>query len=342
MATYNLNHSSLDKLLDRFTSSATENAIFQALIGADLLPEGHRTLGVETQAVGGSYTLPSGDNFFLDTGLSNSMTLSSLHGGVIIAAGDGGISILDQGPGGDTLVGGAGADKLQVTQGNNVLIGGGFETVGGGTGHDFMTGGASLLSPSDFDHGRGGDRGNGGDDHDGHGNGDDHDGHGNGGDDGGSDDRGHGDHHHGQTFPSDTLIGGSGNDLFEVSHGDNWIYAGTGHDTIYAGDGSDKIFGSTIAGATNAMDTIYLGTGDASITGGAAGAATIYAGTQGDDTIFGSSGGQTLDLYTEQSSHSVKSTNVSGGVTTITFKDHQTLSLENVTIHYSNGGTLKV
>jgi hypothetical protein len=28
---------------------------------------------------------------------------------------------------------------------------------------------------------------------------------------------------------------------------------------------------------------------------------------------------------------------VSGGVTTITFKDHQSLSLENVTVHYSNG-----
>jgi Ca2+-binding RTX toxin-like protein len=326
MATYNLNHSSLDKLLDSFTSSATENAIFQALIGADLMPEGHRTLGVETQSVGGFYTVPAGDNFFLDTGLSNLMTLSSALGGVVIAAGDGGNSILDQGPGGDTLVGGAGADKLQVTQGDNVLIGGGFETVGGGTGHDFMTGGASLLGPSDFDHGRSGDRGN---------RGDDHDGHGNGGDDGGSDDRGHGHHHHGQTFPSDTLIGGSGNDLIEVSHGDNWIYAGTGHDTIYAGDGSDKIFGSTIAGATNAMDTIYLGTGDASITGGAAGAATIYAGKQGDDTILGSLNGQTLDLYTEQSSHDVKSTSVSGGITTITFKDHQTLVLENVTIHYS-------
>ncbi len=335
MATYNLNHSSLDKLLDHYVSNATENAIFQALIGADLMPKGHQTLGVETELAGGFYTIPSGDNFFLDTGLSNSMTLSSLHGGVVIAAGDGGNSILDQGPGGDTLVGGAGADKLQVTLGDNVLIGGAFETVGGGQGHDFMIGGAALLSASDFDHGRGGDRGDGGDHRDGHGNG---------GDDGGSDDHGHGDHHHGdhhhgQTFPSDTLIGGAGNDLIEVSHGDNWIYAGTGNDTIYAGDGSDKIFGSTMAGA-NAMDTIYLGTGDASITGGAAGAATIYAGMHGNDTILGSMNSQTLDLYTDQSSHGVKSTNVSGGVTTITFKDHQTLSLENVTVHFSNGGAL--
>ncbi len=290
-------------------SSTTENTIWQALISADLLPKGHQTIGVETESVGGFYTMPSGDNFFLDTGLSNSMILSSLHGGVVIAAGDGGNSILDQGPGGDTLIGGAGADKLQVTQGDNVLIGGGgFSTLAGGTSHDFATGGAALFGGSDFDHGRGGG-------HD--------DGHDHGGDHGGRDDHGHGDDHHGETLIWDTLIGGSGNDLFLAAHGDNKIYAGTGDDTIYAGDGCNKIFGSTIASATSAMDTIYLGTGNSTITGGAAGAATIYAGTHGDDTIFGSVGGQQLDLYTQQSSHGVKSTTVSGGVTTITFKDHQ-------------------
>lgn len=333
MATYNLNQSGLDRLLDKSVSSTTENTIWQALISADLLPTGHQAIGVETESVGGFYTMPSGDNFFLDTGLSNSMILASQHGFKVIAAGDGGNSILDQGPGGDTLIGGAGADKLQVTQGDNVLIGGGgLSTLAGGTGHDFMPGGATFFDGGHSDHGRGGDRGDGGDHRDGHGHGDDH---------GGWDGHGHGDDHKGQTFPSDTLIGGSGNDLISVSHGDNWIYAGTGHDTIYAGDGCDKIFGSTIAGATNAMDTIYLGTGDTTITGGAAGAATIYAGTHGDDTIFGSAGGQQLDLYTQQSSHGVKSTTVSGGVTTITFKDHQTLALENVTIHFSNGGDLK-
>ncbi len=156
------------------------------------------------------------------------------------------------------------------------------------------------------------------------------------------DDHGHGDDHKGQTFTSDTLIGGSGDDLISASHGDNWIYAGTGHDTLYAGDGSDKIFGSTIAGATNAMDTIYLGTGNTSIEGGAAGAATIFGGMHGNDTITGSATGQSLALYSEQSSHDVKSSNVSGGITTITFKDHQSLSLENVTIHFSNGDVLKV
>jgi Ca2+-binding RTX toxin-like protein len=319
MATYNLNHSGLHKLLDQTVSNGTEYVILQALLGADLVPKGHGTIGVETESVGGFYTVPSGDNFFLDTGLSNSMTLSS-HGGVLIAAGDGGNTILDQGPGGDTLVGGAGADKLQVTQGDNVLIGGGFNTVGGGTGHDFTSGDATHFDGSNFDDGRGHGQGNGGGHWDDHGRGDDH---------------GGGDDHKGQTFPSDTLIGGSGNDLFRVAHGDNWIYAGTGADTIYAGDGSDKIFGSTLPGATNAMDTIYLGTGDTSIQGGAGGAATIYAGMHGNDTITGSATGQTLDLYSKQSSHNVQSTSVSGGITTITFKDHQTLVLENVTIHYS-------
>ena len=332
MATYNLNHSGLDKLLDQSVSNPTEHMIWQALLGADLLPKGHGTIGVETESVGGFYTVPAGDNFFLDTGLSNAMTLSS-QGGVVIAAGDGGNSILDQGPGGDTLIGGAGADKLQVTQGDNLLIGGGgfFNTIGGGTGHDFMTGGATHFDGWNSGDGGGHGQGNGGGHWDDHEHGDDH-GHG----------HGHGDDHTGQTFPSDTLIGGSGNDLFRVAHGDNWIYAGTGADTIYAGDGSDKIFGSTIAGATNAMDTIYLGTGNTSIEGGAAGSASIYAGMHGNDTITGSAAGQTLDLYSDQSSHNVISTNLSGGITTITFKDHQSLTLENVTIHFSNGTVSKV
>ena len=143
MATYNLNQSGLDRLLDKSVSSTTENTIWQALISADLLPKGHQAIGVETELVGSSYTMASGDNFFLDTGLSNSMILTSQDGFKVIAAGDGGNSILDQGPGGDTLIGGAGADKLQVTQGNNVLIGGGgLSTLAGGSGHDFMTGDA--------------------------------------------------------------------------------------------------------------------------------------------------------------------------------------------------------
>ncbi|MCI4679582.1 hypothetical protein K9U39_07120 [Rhodoblastus acidophilus] len=353
MATYNLDQCQLDSLLDRYVSRGTEDAIFQALKGADLLPHGHGTLGVETQSDSGTYKIPMGDDFFLDVGQSNSIILKS-HGGVVIGAGDGANSILDKGPGGDTLVGGAGAEKLEVTRGDNVLIGGGgLNTLIGGTGDDVLIGGgkslleagsgdSTLMGGSNFDYSQGA-----GDDHGRHhGGSDDHGRHrdGRGGDDdrrGGDHGRGD-DHHQGQTFSMDTLVGGSGDDLMKVYHGDNVIYAGTGHDTIYAGDGSDTIYGSTNPTATHAMDTIYLGTGDTSIQGGAAGAATIFAGMHGNDTVTGSAHGQALSLYSEQSTAGIKSMTESGGVTTITFKDHQSLSLDHVTVHFSNGPIMKV
>ncbi len=321
MATYNLHISGLDKLLDSSVSNATENAIIKALLDSDPFQKQHGTIGVDVESQGGAYSIGSDYKLFLDVGSSNSMTLTS-PGGVVIAAGDGGNTIIDQGPGGDTLIGGAGADKLQVTSGDNVLIGNGsLTTVAGGTGHDFMSGGAMLLHWSHFDDGRGQGNGNGGDH---------------------SDDHKHDGDHEGQTFQADTLIGGSGNDTFLAYHGNNVIYAGSGNDTIIAGDGSNTIYGPTMAGATNAVDTIYLGSGDTSIVGGVAGQAMIYAGMHGDDTILGSSPGQTLTVYSDQSSNNVASTSVNGGITTITFKDHQSLSLDNLTIHFSNGGKLSV
>ncbi len=352
MATYNLDHSRLDGLLDRFVSSATENAILQALANADLLPHGRGTIGVDVESQGGAFTIPGPDHLFLDVGSSNSMTVTS-QGGLVIGAGDGANWILDQGPGGDTLVGGAGAEKLQVTQGDNVLIaGGGLNTLIGGTGHDLLigggsslleagAGGATLFGGNYFDHAYGDDQHDGGR-HRGDGGNDGHRGDGRGQGGGLWGDDGHGGVHFGQTLPMDTLVGGSGDDLIAVSHGDNVIYAGTGHDTIHAGDGADTIYGPSDPGATQAMDTIQLGTGNTSIQGGAAGAASIYSGMHGNDTIIGSAGGQSLALYSDQSSHGVESTTVNGGVTTITFKDHQSLSLDNVTVHFSNGDILKV
>jgi Ca2+-binding RTX toxin-like protein len=325
MATNNLNHSGLDKLLDQFVSSATETTISQALVRGRSWAGQHGVIGVEVESQDGSYTIPGSDQLFLDSASSGSMTVTSDYGHKVIAAGDGANSIVDQGPGGDTLVGGAGAATLQVTQGNNVLIAGaGLNTLMGGAGHDLLIGGGA----SSLEAGSGGSTLIGGLPPK-HAHADEHEA---------------GVNSNGQTWktvPMDTLMGGSGNDLIKVYTGDNAIYAGTGVDTIYAGNGSDTIYGSTLASATNAMDTIYLGRGDTSVQGGAAGAATIFAGMHGNDTIIGSTNGQTLDLYSKQSSNNVKFTNVSGGITTITFKDHQSLSLENVTIHFSNGGMLK-
>jgi Ca2+-binding RTX toxin-like protein len=203
------------------------------------------------------------------------------------------------------------------------LIGGGASLLEAGSG------GSTLIGGANFDYLSGGDP----DDH-GH-NGDSNDwGQGN--------ESGLGHDPKYQTIPMDTLTGGSGDDLLKVLHGDNVILAGAGHDTIYAGDGHDTIYGSTMPTATGAMDTIYLGTGNTSIQGGAAGAATIYAGINGNDTITGSATGQELTVYSDQSSQAIKTTTVQGGVTTITFKDQQSLALENLTIHFSNGEIFKV
>ncbi|MDI9847970.1 hypothetical protein QM467_07870 [Rhodoblastus sp. 17X3] len=339
MATYDLDQCRLDALLDRTVSRATENAILGALKDAGLLPHKPDAIGGEVQLLGGAYTIPTFDHFFLDAGKSSSMTLTS-HGGVVIASGDGANFILDQGPGGDTLIGGAGAEKLQVTQGDNELIAGnGLNTLIGGTGHDRLvgggaslleagSGGSTLIGGANFDYYSGGDP-------------DDHGHQGDRNDWGQGNESGLGHDHTYQTIPMDTLIGGPGDDLLKVLHGDNAIYAGAGRDTIYAGDGHDTIYGSTMPSATGAMDTIYLGTGNTSIQGGAAGAATIYAGMHGNDTIIGTAAGQELTVYSEQSSHAIKSTTVQGGVTTITFKDHQSLALENLTIHFSNGDIFK-
>lgn len=343
MATYDLDQCRLDALLDRTVSRATENAILGALKDAGLLPHKPDAIGVEVQLLGGAYTIPTFDHFFLDAGKSSSMTLTS-HGGVVIASGDGANFILDQGPGGDTLIGGAGAEKLQVTQGDNELIAGnGLNTLIGGTGHDRLvgggaslleagSGGSTLIGGANFDYYYGGDRDDRGHHRAAHGDGDDR---------GQRNEHGRDDGHKHQHISMDTLIGGPGDDLLKVRHGDNAIYAGAGHDTIYAGDGHDTIYGSTMPSATGAMDTIYLGTGNTSIQGGAAGAATIYAGMHGNDTIIGTAAGQELTVYSEQSSHAIKSTTFQGGVTTITFKDHQSLALENLTIHFSNGDIFK-
>src|SRR5271165_2176329 len=100
MATYNLNYSRLDSLLDRNFSEGTENAIIQAIQDAGLLSDPHDTLNVEVESSGGDYTIVPGAQVFLATGSHSNITLSDF-GHEIISAGDGANSILDKGPGGD-------------------------------------------------------------------------------------------------------------------------------------------------------------------------------------------------------------------------------------------------
>src|SRR5271165_2535569 len=145
MAIYNLNYSKFESLLDHSFSPGTENAIIDAIKSAGIVDPRHGKIGVETQNTSGEYTVPSGVHIFLDTGASNNVTVRT-EGATLIAAGDGSVRVTDKGPGGDTLVGGAGAELLKVTRGENVLIAGsGENTLIGGSGQDTLIGGGSSL-----------------------------------------------------------------------------------------------------------------------------------------------------------------------------------------------------
>src|SRR5208337_4607426 len=136
MAIYNLSYSKLESLLDRSFSPGTENAIIEAIKNAGIINPWSGNVGVDVVDASGAQTLPSGAQILLDTGASNNVTVTT-HGATLIAAGDGSVGVVDKGPGGDTLVGGAGAESLKVTHGDNVLIAGsGENTLAGGAGHD--------------------------------------------------------------------------------------------------------------------------------------------------------------------------------------------------------------
>ena len=240
MTVYNLNYSKLESLLDRSFSPGTENAIIEAIKSAGIVNPWSGKIGVDVVDTSGAQTLPSGVQILLDTGANNDITVKT-HGATLIAAGDGSVKVVDKGPGGDTLVGGAGSESLKVTHGENVLIAGsGENTLIGGAGHDTLIGGGSSL----LEAGAGGSTLIGGN----------FDQSSRGGSPRGSrswartrtrrDDGSHGSAQFGSgPTPSDTLMGGQGSDLLQVSHGDNLLVAGAGHDTIFGGDGHDTILG---------------------------------------------------------------------------------------------------
>jgi Ca2+-binding RTX toxin-like protein len=329
MATYNLNYSKLDSLLDRNVSRATENAIIEALKSAGDLGWRGGKIGVETESSSGAYTVSAGDRLFFDVGKSNHMTLTT-SGRTIVAAGDGSTSILDQGPGGDTLIGGTGAENLQVSHGDNrLLAGAGENTLVGGAGHDILIGGGSslleagsggsmLLGGLTHQTGmRGGDFGGDGDDSS----------RGRYGWFRGGDGSSGGGAGGGHQVPSDTLMGGSGADLLTVAHGNNVLIAGGGHDTLFGGDGNDTLYGGS------GHDTINVAVGDEVIFGGT-GHDTVNVGSTGNDVIYG---GAATTVHVDQSSHSIKHEVDVHGVTTITFSNHQVLTLSKVTIDFTDG-----
>ena len=288
VAIYNLNYGKLESLLDRSFSPGTEHAIIEAIKSAGIVTPSSGKIGVDVETRAAHTPCRKTLRFFWTPARTTHHDQD--HGADLIAAGDGASQITDTGPGGDTLVGGAGAESLKVTHGENVLIAGsGANTLVGGAGNDTLIGGGFSLAGSGLrrlnadrrscrspgvdersgDQGRGygfadrGDRNFGG-----FGQGQDH---------------GYGSHGSGLSgsgpTPSDTLMGGQGNDLLQVSHGDNLLIAGSGHDTISGGDGQDTIFGG-------GHDTINLNYGNEFVQGGS-GSDFVNIGLHGNDVIYG-------------------------------------------------------
>ena len=305
MATYNLNYGRLESLLDRDFYQGTDQAINQAIKSAGLLSDPHDKVSVEVQSTGGHYTVNPGVQVFLDTGFNNSITLSD-SGGKIIGAGDGGNSVLDIGPGGDTLLGGTGDDRLKVAYGQNLLVAGqGQNTLVGGAGNDTLVGGGSSYLQAGSGGStlvggllRGEDAGLGSDNI----------------------------HAWRGLVPHDTLAGGSRADLLQVYHGDNQLIAGSGSDTISGGDGRDTIFGG-------GADTININYGNELVIGGS-GHDVVKVGLHGNDLIYG---GAATTVDTQQTSGAIANEVQIHGVATITFTDHQVLTLSNVTINFADG-----
>src|SRR5271166_7106852 len=306
MAIYNLGYGKLESLIDHSFSPGTENAIIDAIKSAGIVTSHSGKTGVEVEKASGSYAIPHTAQIFLDTGSGNTITIND-DGAKLIAAGDGSNQIIDNGPGGDTLVGGAGAESLRVTHGENELIAGsGANTLVGGAGNDTLIGGgASLLEagsggstligglgyPSSGDHSQG---------------------------------RVH--HANAASVTSDTLKGVQGDDLLQVAHGDNLLIAGSGHDTLFGGDGQDTIFGG-------GHDTINLNYGNEFVQGGS-GADLVHVGLHGNDIIYG---GKATTVRSDQTSSSIRNEVEVHGVTTITFSNHQVLTASNVTIEFADG-----
>ncbi len=306
MAIYNLSYGKLESLVDHSFSPGTENAIIDAIKSAGIVTPYSGKTGVEVEKTSGSYAIPNTAQIFLDTGADNKITIND-DGAKLIAAGDGSNQIIDNGPGGDTLVGGSGAESLNVTHGDNELIGGsGANTLIGGAGNDTLIGGGSSL----LEAGSGGSTLIGGL-----------------GDPSSGDPR-HGLGHHTDPAPapSDTLKGGQGDDLLQVTRGDNLLLAGSGHDTLFGGDGQDTIFGG-------GHDTINLNYGNEFVQGGS-GSDLVNVGLHGNDIIYG---GNATTVHTDQTSSSIKNEVDVHGVTTIAFSNHQVLTVSNVTIEFADG-----
>jgi Ca2+-binding RTX toxin-like protein len=376
MATYQLNAADLLTLLASTTVASTDALIQKTLLDNNLLTGPITNLvGVQTNGPIGS--VPSSNDVAIAAGvklevltIANStvdpnatytqptdpgpdapVTIFDFtsFGGVVIASGDQATTVIDTSAnGGDTLLGGAGAEKLHSTTGANVLIAGvGLNTLIGGSGNDTLIGGghSRLVATGGNTTLLGGTIAGG----------------------------------------SDTLVGGQGNDMLSVNQGSNrlvdnfgtnQLFGGSGDDTLIGGGTSSLLAGSgdtrmvargvdTLTGGTgtdtmvatasatqvtfvggSGFDYMFDRTGVASTMIGGAGGERVVLGHTGDDSILSGSGAMSiLSLNTAAELVSNSSTAV-GGLHTLTFSDGQVVTINdansNITIHFQGGGTTTV
>ncbi|GAB1715464.1 MAG: hemolysin-type calcium-binding region [Nitrobacter sp.] len=269
---------------------------------------------------------------------------------IFVAAGKGSDTINLHDSGNDTVYGGSGNDVIRGGHGDSSLFGGagndsifggtGNDTLDGGSGNDYLVSGAALASGTGgrapdanagghqrvasaddqvFGRGHGGDQDR-GDDHwggRGHGNGQ-----------GG----GHGDNHGGGQGPGDhgggqgsggameghsTLIGGAGNDTLVGVQGDV-MQGGAGNDQFWISGGAPGANSTLEGGAGN--DTFHIQS------------------HQGNDTIFGGDGKDSVD-FVGRSFFDVTKIDVDSNTNTYTlhFSDEQTIAVSGVEdLHFTD------
>jgi Ca2+-binding RTX toxin-like protein len=342
MSTYDLNQYQLNTLLASTVVPSTSATIIAALehvsggpgVYYSEYPVGKQLIPVQTapSSESGPITVGSDEALFIDTvptsvipppgpkmlipqtapgpdtsGPYSTQTLIT-SGGVMIEAGDQNIKIWDQGPGDDTLVGGAGREALHVTSGNNLLIGGsGANTLYGGSGFDTLVGGGDSRLVGAMGLGAGNTSMVGG--------------------------LAAGAH--------DTLVGGSGDDTLKVTYGSDRLVGGSGYSTLYGGFGDDTLVGGAYAGshvdmiAGDGNQTLRAGAGSDSIQAGA-GNDSITTGLTGNDTITAGTG--TAAVYSAQTApETVAPSATLTGYTEITFTDGQTLTVKGLQVDFTGG-----
>jgi Ca2+-binding RTX toxin-like protein len=336
MATYNLNAGDLITLLKSTVTDPSQNAILAQLAingeltnntngvftqlynssGTTLVPSGTildlLTLPTSTSIAGSSYPAPTVG----PATPSNDITLVS-QGGLIVAAGDQADSVFDVDTGAtDTLLGGAGFERLEVEVGNASIVGGtGQNTLVGGYGMDTLTAGTGnqrLVA------GLGGSTLYGG-------------------------------------SGTDTLVGNFGASIVAGSGATRIVSTNTpvtpagirGSETVVAGSGSDTI----VASASNFALNVSIGSGFSlyrDVTGanstvtGSTGTARVVLGTTGSDTINSGTGNITINSSQSSLNLTSNSSTAVGGAHTLTFNNGQVIQVNdansNVVIHFLTGG----